>query len=41
MAAANGLGIAFLASLLIFATYNDVMRLRASHAQPAAVHSEK
>lgn len=28
MATANGIGIAFLLSLLIFATYNDVVRLR-------------
>jgi regulator of sigma E protease len=38
MAKANGVGIAFLLSLLLFATYNDVLRLRGEHAarKPAA-----
>lgn len=32
MARANGVGIAFLLSLLLFATYNDVIRLRSERA---------
>ncbi|HXT02292.1 MAG TPA: site-2 protease family protein, partial [Elusimicrobiota bacterium] len=34
---ANTVGLAFLLSLLVFATYNDVVRLRSEHAARAAV----
>ena len=40
MARANGVGIAFLLSLLVFATYNDVLRIkseRAARRHPAAI----
>lgn len=36
MATANGVGIAFLVSLLVFATYNDVLRLKTARAKPVA-----
>lgn len=36
MATANGVGIAFLVSLLVFATYNDVLRMKTSREKPAA-----
>ena len=38
MAKANGVGIAFLLTLLVFATYNDLRRLRDEHSihRPAA-----
>lgn len=43
VATANGIGIAFLVSLLIFATYNDLLRIktdRAIHRKPAAAQTQ-
>ena len=40
MAKANGVGIAFLLSLLVFATYNDVMRLRGNRSSRPAVEEK-
>lgn len=37
---ANTLGLAFLMSLLVFATYNDVVRIRSQHAKPAVESKE-